>query len=1022
MRRRLVFGATLVALALSGVAPGLAAAAPAVSAGTGRPVATLLDTVPRLVRSATDLGGLDPLRTLHVLLPLERANQRALDEYVENVYRPHSADFHHFLSPAEFGERFGAPVQRVGSVIRTLRNLGLQVSAPAPNRLFVEASGPVALLETVFGTSLHNFTLGGRSFYANIRDIRLPGALAGAVTGVIGLDDLGRPHPMVRAIDPSVRNAPTPALGPIGQNGGVTPCPAAVAGVGYTAPQLATAYNFNGLYAKGFLGQGMSAALVEFDDYHDGNVRAMKACYHLTTPVTRRLVAGGSGGPPGAAEIEDMADITTMLEMLPKLAHLYVYVAPITSVGELQLYSSVVTDNLAPVISSSWGNCEELNSAADNRLYATITQEAAAQGQQIFQATGDSGAVDCSSIFPAPTGGSISVEQEAAVPWVTGVGGTNLGARTANGLPGPRDEASWNSSGAGGGGVSSLWRMPSWQYALPSARHAPGASRTACGAPKGQLCRAVPDLSANADPSFGMQGSKLQFTDSVGSPGYSIYCATANCSLAGQLGLPLPDLGEIGGWQPIGGTSLSAPLTAAAAVLWGQQAKAAHLRGLGLLNPSLYRIAADPAKYARDFHDITADGNDGRYDKSVCPPGCNPHRLYRAAKGYDMATGLGSYDATNLGADLVAEATRLTVIPDRVKVYGYRHGVATTAPVTVSSGFRSARYTATSNQPWLRVRNGKAPGELRWSVAPGSLPSGTHHGVVTISGKGHRDKLRVTYSVSPRAKLKLSTTRLRFHEGALNSSGRPTIATCAGPMWDDEFYDSVNGSKGHQATADSKRTLRITNVGAAGSKLHWQAFPDSQIGTWLGVDLQRGKLKVQPGKALVPTDGTVARGQTDRLPLVSLANSNLLAGYPAMQQGIYHGNVKVYDLADPRVVRTVHATLRLGTGNSTPYVRGFEKTLALTVKRGGHTTGRIVLSDGSGSCGFSYSASSNRPWATPQAGAYSGRVGPTGSVTVPINVSAKHLSRGKHRFTVTIQSQDAEPNPTRIPFTVKVTK
>ncbi|HVX68720.1 MAG TPA: S53 family peptidase [Mycobacteriales bacterium] len=1023
-RRRIVIGATVAALAL-GAAPGFATAptsqAVTTATATGpQPIRTLLATVPKLVRTATDLGELDPIRTLHVLLPLALPNEHALEKYVEAVYQPRSAHFHEFLTPAAFGERFGAPAGQVGAVVQTLRELGLHVETPAANRLFVEASGPVALLETVFGTALHNFKLAGRSFFANVRNIRLPAGLGRTVTGVVGLDDLSRPAPKVRELEPAGSRAASPSIGPIGQDGGVTPCPAAIAGVGYTAPQLATAYNFNGLYAKGLLGQGMSAALVEFDDYHDSNVSAVKSCYHLQTPVTRRLVAGGSGGPPATGEIEDMADITTTLEMLPKLQHLYVYIAPITSVGELQLYSSFVTDNLASVMSSSWGNCEDLNSAADNRLYAAITAEAAAQGQQIFEASGDSGAVDCSGLFPSPTGDSISVEQEAAVPWVTGVGGTNLGARTANGLPGPRDEATWNDSGATGGGVSALWRMPSWQYALPSARHAPGASRKACGAPKGQLCREVPDLSANADPAFGMQGNKLQLGVDVGSAGYSIYCATANCSLLGSVGVPLPDINAVGGWQPIGGTSLSTPLTAAAAVLWAQAAKTAGLNGLGLINPSLYRIAADSAKYAHDFHDITTDSNDARYDPADCPALCNPHHLYRAAKGYDMASGLGSYDATNLGADLVAQAQRLTLVPDHATVYGYRHGVATTAPVVASSGYRSASYTAHSNAPWLHVSKGRAPGKLHWSVTPGGLGSGTHHGTITVRSRGHRSTLHVTYSVSPRAKLKVPGRTLHFREGALNASARPTIATCAGPMWDDELFDAVNGSKGHRASPQSKQKLRISNVGAPGSKLHWQALPDSQIGSWLGVDLQHGKLKTRPGRALVPTDGTTSHGHSSSLRLVSLANSNTVGGYPGMQQGIYHGKVTVYDLADPRVVRTVHARLVLGNGNDTPYLRSYEKTTRFRLKPGGRTTFRIHLSDGSGSCGYSYSATSSRPWVTLNGADFAGKVPPTGEKIVAATVSAKNLKPGVHPFTVTLQSQDAEPSPSRIPFTLTV--
>ncbi|HVS67755.1 MAG TPA: hypothetical protein VHE56_04335, partial [Mycobacteriales bacterium] len=112
MSRRVVVAAALAAVALGGVAPGLAAtpAAPHATrpAVSVHPVRTLLHTVPKLVRSATDLGALDPLRTMHLVLPLALPDHRGLDRYVAAAYRPHSAHFHRFLSPTAFGERFGA--------------------------------------------------------------------------------------------------------------------------------------------------------------------------------------------------------------------------------------------------------------------------------------------------------------------------------------------------------------------------------------------------------------------------------------------------------------------------------------------------------------------------------------------------------------------------------------------------------------------------------------------------------------------------------------------------------------------------------------------------------------------------------------------------------------------------------------------------------------------------------------------------------------------------------------------------
>jgi kumamolisin len=1023
MRRRLTVVAAAAAIAAASVVPGVAAAGSATTAPSTGVVRTLLGTVPALVNRAVDLGAVNPLKRLDVILPLALPDQSGLDRLVDAEYTPGSPQYHRFIDPATFGRQFGAPAGRVNAVVATLQRLGLRVTSPSINRLYVKASGTVALLESLFGTTINNFRLSnGRTFFANVRNISLPASLVGRVTSVIGLDDVARPYPAVAAASRTPATLPT--VGPVGEHGGATPCPAAIAGAGYTAPQLATAYNFNGLYAKGLLGQRMTAALVEFDDFHHSNVAAVESCYGLHTRVARHVVDGGTGGPPSGGELEDMADITTMLEMLPKLKRLDVYVAPITGLGEIELYNRFATDHRDPVLSSSWGNCEQLNSAADNRLFGLITEEAAAQGQQIFQAAGDSGAVDCRG-FPPPTLGSISVEQEAAVPWVTGVGGTDLGQRTANGLGGPRDEATWNDLGAGGGGVSTLWTMPAWQRALKSARTAPGRSGHACGAARGQLCREVPDISANASSGLGLQGTKFQFPTDVGSAGYSIYCGTANCSLLTALGVPLPPLppgpGGVGNWLPIGGTSLSAPLVASAAVLWDQQARRAHLTGYGLLNPSLYRDAASPKRYARDFHDITTDSNSDQFDPIDCPTGCNPAHLYRARKGYDMATGLGSINAAALGQDLVRQARRIALNNDTVRVYGYRHGVPTTAPVVASTGLRHASFTARSSARWLHVRRtGTAPGPLRWWASPKGLLNGTRHGRIVVVSNGHRATLRVSYTVTRRARVHLSATRLRFAEPAIDSSGKPTAAVCGATLWNDELFDPVNGSTGTKVARSSKRVLRISNTGPKGSVLHWQAFAYSFTGAWLGTDLTRGRQADAPGRALSPSDGVAAAGHQNALHLVSTANANALGGFPTMNQGTYHGVVVIHDLADPRRVYRVPSTLVLGNGRKTPHVHA-RAPRRVTVAKGRATTATVRLSDASHGCGYVYSLSSRAGWARPSGTSYSGVVGPTGAAVVPIRISARQLSLGTHRLSLVVQSQNAEPNPTHITIRVRVT-
>ena len=399
-QRRLALAAAVsVAIASAGGSIAIAATSDSASTASSLVPRVLANTVPRVLADAHELGQLASTERISLDLPLVIPHEAALDAYVAGEYTPGNPDYHKFLTPAQFGREFGAPATEVTAATNALHALGLTTAAPSANRLFVSVSGTVATVERTFAVHLANFELGSLpAFYANTGDITLPASLSRIVSGVVGLDSAGTPQPQLQR--PSLNELREhPNLGtPSGVDGGATPCGQAALGGGYTAPDLATGYDFDGLYAKGFHGEGMSAALVEFDDFHDSNVSTMESCYGIKTPVTRRLVDGGVGGPPGSGEAEDMADITTLLEMDPKLAHLYVYEAPITGGGavlktgdaEIDLYNAFVTDDLAPVLSSSWGNCEELQSQAYNDLFATVAEEAAAQGQQIFDAAGDS--------------------------------------------------------------------------------------------------------------------------------------------------------------------------------------------------------------------------------------------------------------------------------------------------------------------------------------------------------------------------------------------------------------------------------------------------------------------------------------------------------------------------------------------------------------------------------------------------------------------------------------------------------
>ena len=263
-------------------------------------------------------------------------------------------------------------------------------------------------------------------------------------------------------------------------------------------------------------------------------------------------------------------------------AAIAVYSAPNNSAGPVDAYQRIADDNTASVVTTSWGTCEQDPNGAVNAEQA-IFEQMAAQGQTVVAASGDNGSSDCNGI----TTNAPAVDDPASQPLVTGVGGlsvTNIA---------PLSESVWNSGvgsggGAGGGGVSTIWSRPAWQ-------NAPGIAPS-------ESMRLVPDLSVMADPSTGF----IQYFT-----GTSAVDCGSNCG---------------SGWSSIGGTSIGAPLVSALVAVAAQQCGVGRL---GLINPALYAMATT------GYNDVTT-GNNDIFNVGV----------YSAGPGYDMASGLGSPNAT----------------------------------------------------------------------------------------------------------------------------------------------------------------------------------------------------------------------------------------------------------------------------------------------------------------------------------------------------------------------------------------
>jgi hypothetical protein len=550
----------------------------------------------------------------HVTVVLEPRSPAALRTYAEAVSTPSSPLYRHYLTPAQFARRFGASSTAIARVRSALRAQGLDPGAVSANHLSIRAV-PAA------GAARRPLAELGR-----LAASAFPG-----VQAIEGLYPAPGPHPLL--VRDSARRQPR-ASRPHVVTGGPQPCAAArnaaASSGAYTDDQIASAYGLSDSYRSGDLGAGITVAVYELEPVAAADLAAFQACYGINVPIGYVHVDGGAGSGEGSGE--SALDIENVLGYVPA-ARVLVYQGPNSSSGgpgsgPYDVFNAIVSQDRAQVVTISWGECESALGPSGSQAENTLFQEAAVQGQTIVAAGGDTGAEDCQTASSAPAP-QAAVDDPASQPFVTGVGGTTLSSLG----PRPTEEV-WNnggtpaallSSGAGGGGISALWGMPTAQLdAAPGLNVRSGAPNgSTCGRPGG-WCREVPDVSADADPATG----------------YEIYY---NASGAAP--------GQPRGWQAFGGTSAASPVWASLMALADASPSCAGAP-VGMALPALYRAAG--SDYAGAFNDVRSGNNDFT--------GANSGQ-FAAGPGYDEASGLGSPNAPALLPQLCASALRLTPLP-----------------------------------------------------------------------------------------------------------------------------------------------------------------------------------------------------------------------------------------------------------------------------------------------------------------------------------------------------------------------
>ncbi len=551
-------------------------------------VVALPGHIPAAVSHAIAVDHLSAQHPIALALTLPLRSQAELDDFLARVADPHDPLYGKYLTPAEFAEQFSPTEANYARVVAYAKASGMTVTGTHSNRTVLDVSAPAAVVERAFQTSLlvYQAQSDGRLFYAPRTEPVVPSALASVISGIVGLDSAALWHAHNRVLAPSRPDVQNPQawlqsyqlpLAGTGPNGGLTPA------------NIKAAYNLSSVTQNG---AGQTLGLFELDGYKASDVTFYESTFGLPNVTLQNVLVDGYSGAAGTGAGEVTLDIELQIALAPSATKVIVYEAPNSSAGVVDTYNKIATDNLAKEISTSWGEAENSATASVRSSENAAFQQMSAQGQSIYAAAGDSGAND--------NGTSLSVDDPASQPYMVGVGGTSLTTASAGGPY--SSETTWNNgstaNGAGGGGISTVWTIPSYQSGVVSA------------ASKGSVTmRNVPDVSLDANPNTG----------------YAIYVG--------------------GAWNVYGGTSCAAPLWAAFTALVNQNRAASGAAPLGFANPPIYTVAKGSG-YAASFHDI-ADGSTNLY--------------YPAVTGYDDATGWGTFNGASLLAALSPAAATPTV-------------------------------------------------------------------------------------------------------------------------------------------------------------------------------------------------------------------------------------------------------------------------------------------------------------------------------------------------------------------------
>ncbi len=718
-----------------------------------------------------------------MLLVLKRSPQQQADlqKLLDDQQDKNSAQYRKWLSPEQFGERFGLSTTDLAQITVWLQGHGFHDLHVSKGRSIIEFSGSASQVQATFNTSIRKFVVKGEEHWANASNLTLPASLSNAVAGVFTLHNFYK-KPQSHVAEETVMVKAIQGAKP-----------AFTGGTGLHALGPADyykIYNFNPLGAS----SGSRIQIVGRSNINGQDVSYFHY-WMYDQAVSYSVILNGPdpGDLGGGEETEAVLDLTWAGVTAPSSqVDLVISKSTATTDGVDLSEIYIIDNNRADVMSESFGSCEAAFTSSEAAGISSLAEQAAAQGITYVVSSGDSGSAGCDDPNSQTTAThGVSVNVLASTPYNVAVGGTQFNENghdstywsASNASPTLESALSyipenvWNESctscsspgiWAGGGGASIFFTKPSWQSGV-------------AGIPADNF-RDVPDVSLTA----------------AGHDPYLI-CLRDSC---------VPDSGGNIFFYGVSGTSASAPSFA------GIMALAAARAGtrLGQPNYVLYRLAAAenlatcnassttlPASTCV-FNDITVGNNavpgEAKYGTSTA--------TYQSTKGYDLATGLGSMNVTNLLDNWNTVSFNPTNTTFAISPATATHGSAFTVSGTVTP--TSGTGTATGNIWLSQTPGGNLKGDATVDLFPlgsaGSFSGVTHllpGGTYTVNAHYPGDGTYAASDSAPPMQVTIQPedTTVTFSVVTYDSAGN-LVPFTTGPYGSAVYYQAhVSGHSGY---------------------------------------------------------------------------------------------------------------------------------------------------------------------------------------------------------------------------------